>query len=74
MANYTTILRLWQESLDLRNEEAVSIYEFFDHVQEKKSDYGIWLFNSIDVSSHNCISFSQYVRKTQGFWFISFCM
>lgn len=61
--SYTiTLLRVWQECLDFRNEGAISVDDFFDHLQEKKSNYGLWLFSNVDVSPHDKISFSGYMH------------
>lgn len=62
--------RIWTQSLDFRSEEAVSIYDFFDHVQEKKSPYGIWLFNAVSVSPDRTINFSEYIHVVTYFSFL----
>ncbi len=57
-----SIDRIWKDSLDFREEDEISIYDFFDHIQEKKSDYGLWLFHSVSVSTDKRINFSEYMH------------
>ena len=56
------VFRIWKTCLDFRNEEAISIHDFFDHVQEKASEYGKYLFININVSPEEPIRFSEYIR------------
>lgn len=48
--------------MDFRNKGAISINDFFDHVQETKSVYGTFLFRTVNVSPDKYISFSEYLH------------
>ena len=55
-----SLTRIWTDSIDFKNEECVSSVDFFEYIQEPKSDYGLWLFKRIDVDP-NRMTFTDYL-------------
>lgn len=51
---------MWENYLDYLADETTSINDIFDLVEEKKSEYGLWLFESINVSTRKKIYFPEY--------------
>ena len=51
---------VWEESLDYLADGTTTINDFFDLIEEKKSEYGLWLFESVNIPTGRNISFQEY--------------
>jgi len=55
--------RLWVDCLDYKREESTTVFDFFDHVLQPKSTFGLWLFDAANVNPDEMV-FSQYISVT----------
>ena len=47
--------------MDFKQEECIVSINFFDHIRQPRSKYGLWLYNAVQVDTEST-TFSQYLK------------